>query len=128
MKENTLTELTDVDSKLLRTILHLFINPKKVIDATEDEYTSPVSYAFTLMGFFAFIFLFLDDLLLPNILRSNEWRIPLRLQDYLEQSIEIENNFSGFFFALCLICHLRLILALANRKVYAFQLLCRIVT
>ncbi|MEQ9166092.1 MAG: hypothetical protein RLO12_07530, partial [Fulvivirga sp.] len=55
-----LSELTDVDSKLLRTAFHLFIKPRQVLEDKTGHYSSSLRYALTLIGGLLFLIILAD--------------------------------------------------------------------
>lgn len=91
---STLSELTDVDSKLLRTVFHLFIKPRQVLEDNKAYYTPAIRYSLTVIGSFLFL-IFLADSVFYNDGFANYWRVPLRLQDHLELKSDIEEDFSA---------------------------------
>ncbi|MTI39492.1 hypothetical protein [Fulvivirga lutimaris] len=89
-----LSELTDVDSKLLRTAFHLFIKPRQVLEDKKGHYSSALRYALTLIGAFLFL-IFLADSIFYEDGFVNYWRVPLRLQEHIKLKSDIEEDFSG---------------------------------
>lgn len=89
-----LSELTDVDSKLLRTAFHLFIKPRQVLEDKTGHYSSSLRYALTLIGGLLFLIILADSIFYEEGY-ANYWRVPLRLQEHLELRSDIEDDFSS---------------------------------
>ncbi|MEQ8243359.1 hypothetical protein [Fulvivirga sp.] len=89
-----LSELTDVDNKLLRTAFHLFIKPRQVLEDKTGHYSSSLRYALTLIGGLLFLIILADSIFYEEGY-ANYWRVPLRLQEHLELRSDIEDDFSS---------------------------------
>jgi len=100
MNLKSLSEITDVDARLFRTLLHLFVDPKQVIEDNTDRYSSAIRYATIIMGGgFLFIFL-LEELTGNSQLHHNMWRAPLRTQLYAETYNYVTSDLVAFTVAI----------------------------
>ncbi len=103
MKENTFSALTDIDSRLLRTILILFRKPTVVLYDRSGMYTTPVRYILTMTGLVFFVYLFIDSFLTTDDMSITHWRTPLREQLYHEKLANIASKFATFIFSITLV-------------------------
>lgn len=83
-------------SKGLRTLKDLFTNPFKVLESTDDSYTSGFGYMSSVTGIIFFVILFLDKVLFQESLKGNNWRVPERLQLHHGISENAYEDFYGF--------------------------------
>ncbi|MEQ9423938.1 MAG: hypothetical protein RJQ09_05940 [Cyclobacteriaceae bacterium] len=103
MFRKTLSELTEVDNKLIRTFLTLAIVPKNVINDNDHRFTSPVKYLVTTTGG-----LWLLEALLSNVLDdrypdiTTDWTVSSRFLDFLQTFDNIQDEFTFLIAALAI--------------------------
>lgn len=83
-------------NKAIKTLVDLFIRPSRVLQDKEGNYINGYGYTTTMTGLIFFVILFLDKFLATEGLRSNNWRVPQRLQIHDGISENVYEDFYGF--------------------------------
>ena len=97
------TEITDIDNRLLKTFIGLFRNPQHVVEASlagEHTYTKPLRYLlFTSTMFIIWRFLYehyVQGLFIEQYPEIDDWYLPGRIAKASEQFINLQDTFFPF--------------------------------
>jgi hypothetical protein len=104
----TLSEITDVNNKLIRTFFHLAISPRNVINDKDNHFTSPIKYLITVTGGLWILIAILSNEVADSS-KGTDWTVSTRYSDFIDTFNNINDEFSFVILGFALIPSLWLI-------------------